>query len=190
MKITDYKYDKETFRENALKALQEKELADKVLRAVEENQRKRGYIALDYYKAYLTYMTTDNAHMKTCLDYLKYYYETMTFYSIEKESSLYFDFAKQAKIYFDEYYQVYVALKTAELDFKAALEKVEQNGGKIKSMPVLYELHSNLVKNDETHLSMHTQAEMLREKNILPLFARCDKLIPELGTLSEEEPNA
>ena len=174
MDIVDYNYDRENYQENAQKALKAKKEADKVLLQREAEIGVSGKVSMDYYKAYLNYMSTDNAYMKTILDYIKYYYDTMVFYSIDKDSDIYMDFAKQAKQYFEEYYQLYEELKEAETSFKTAVDKAIKDKVDLSDMEQLAVLHTNLIEN-------------FREKDIFPFFDRCNELIPSKAIVEDSE---
>ena len=82
-----------------------------------------------------------------------------------------------------------MALQTAEDSFREAVNKVKKAGGDLSDLLTLNQLHTNLVKNDNIHLTVHTQAESFREKDILPFFARCNELIPE-KRIDEAQPKA
>ena len=189
MNIKDYKYDKENFQQQALDALQKKQEADSKLAKIE--QAMNGQMPkIDYYKAYLEYMSTDNEHMRTCLDYIKYYYEAMSYYSEQKESSLYMDFAKKAEEYFDKYHAEYTKLKRAENALRISIQNVENKGVDLRDNQQLFLLHMSLMNSDSVHLQVHTKVETWREKEILPFFNRCDLLIPESTSEEGSEPNA
>ena len=135
-------------------------------------------------------MTTDNEHMRTCLDYLKYYHEAMTYYSEQKDSSLYLDFAKKAEEYFNTYYLQYTKLKRAETALRISVQNAEKQGVDLNDMQQLMMLHLSLANSDAVHIQVHTKVEEMREKEILPFFNRCDILIPESKSENGSEPNA
>ena len=190
MNIKDYKYDQIHFHENALKALKEKELADSRLIEIEEAQKLSGELSMDYYHAYLDYMSTDNAHMKTCLDYIKYYYDAMNFYGEGEEDSSYKTLAGEAEKLFDRYSRYYDKLARAEESLRQSISQAESAGKLMDEMQKFAVLHASLAKNDKVHLEVHTIVENFREKKVFPFFERCEMLMPEAFDEDGNEPNA
>ena len=190
MNIKDYEYDQENFHNQALVALQKKEEADSKLIEIEEKQKASGSLSMDYYNAYLDYMTTDNAHMKTCLDYIKYYYDAMNFYGTGSINPSYKALADEAETLFDRYARYYKKLSKAESSYRQTLAQAEASTLMLNENQKYALIHMGLMECDRVHLEVHTIVENFRTKKVFPFFEKCEMLMPEAFDGEDKEPNA
>ena len=192
MKIKDYKYDLKNFQKNAIDALKARDDASEKLTKIEKSRKRNQLPSMDYYNAYLEYMATDNAHMKTYLDYIKYYHDAMTYYSKEKNSVACETLANKLEGCFDIYYELYEKLIKSENALRQSIKDSEVRVSNLSEMQRVYLLHSCLMNSDRVHFQVHSEVEMIRESMIAPILEKCDMLIPEDDFRSEagEEPKA
>lgn len=191
MKIKDYKYDIKGFQQASIEALKARDEASKKLTEVEKAQKGLALPTMEYYNAYLEYMTTDNAHMKSYLDYIKYYYDAMTHYGKEQHNIMCGVMAQRLEKCFDAYYELYEKLSKAENAFRQSIKNTEATVSNLTEVQRVYLLHASLMNSDSIHFNVHAQVEDLRSSLISPLLERCDLLIPENAKPDgSDEPNA
>ena len=178
MNIRNYKYNPETFEEEAYKALLKREEAEKKL-TIEEKKTKKNIknLSLNYYKAFLEYMHADNEHMATFLAYLKHEHEMLQrtqllFFNNEELSQRFYKKIRTAEDMFNAYMSSYENLKEAEYELKEAIQSFERQMFN-EDLVNLMSLHAVLAKVQRGYIFLQNTTEQYRNTFGFPFVEEC-----------------
>ena len=178
MKIQNYKYNAETFEQEAYELMKKRADADKELTKQEKIAKKDvNNLSLSYYKAYLNYMHQDNQHMGSFLAYIKHEFEMTRrtiplFFNNDEVTLTLQDNVNKTQQAFDFYSKIYEDLKKLEFELKEAIQSFQDQKFEEDAMN-LFSLQLIMMKLNDSYLILQNTAEMYRENFGFPLVEKC-----------------